>query len=62
MKKVLVILLVVLLLLVAVAPSAWAAGDKVHGEKAQGPAEQHGECPYGGEDAGENNSGPGPFN
>jgi len=60
-RKVMVILLVMLLLLVAVAPVS-AGGDKVHGDKAQGPSEAHGECPYGGEGAGDNNAGAGPFN
>lgn len=59
-KKVVTICLIVVLVFAFAAVSVMAGGDKVHGENATGPANQEGECPFGGEDAGGNNAGEGP--
>ncbi len=48
MRKILVVILVLVLVLAFSTPSL-AGGDKVHGDKAVGPAYQDGNCPFGDE-------------
>jgi len=60
-KKLVIVVLVFLILFVAVTP-VLAGGDKVHGDKAKGPASQNGDCPFGHEDANMFHAGDGPHN
>ena len=59
-KKVVTICLIVALVLAFAVVPVMAGGGQVQGEKGQGSVNQQGECPFGGEDAGENNAGEGP--
>jgi hypothetical protein len=48
MKKLIALLLMLAVIMVFAAQPTLASGDKVRGEKSEGPAYQNGECPFKG--------------